>query len=310
MDSGMLEVGHASVSNNIDTPLLKLKNKWDISTTTEQLNMNLNSEEQLILEDTLPEDDSILRKAQILNNKTQNRISRESVARRQNKLGDLTTYGDVTGDGVVNIGDALRIAQFVVNLPGLDFTRIAEFGDVTGDGLVNIGDALRIAQVQVELVNPTTNEPYELAPLPVLESKLLSLVQNGDNLDLVFTGSNLVEHDKSISGLQLCVSGVQLKTRTSDNQGYYTSGVAASKGWIVASNTISSEENLSIMYLESDAETKLLQTDNGVLCSFETNAIGSPQIVDSITANSKTYNSFVVDINSNAEIQTYTLNLF
>jgi len=62
--------------------------------------------------------------------------------------------GDVNGDGVVDIGDALVVAQFDVGLRqchSAPFTR-PEFCDVNGDSACNIGDALRMAQCAVGLI--------------------------------------------------------------------------------------------------------------------------------------------------------------
>ncbi len=66
----------------------------------------------------------------------------------------LPICGDVNGDGVVNIGDALVIAQFDV---GLRQCAVASFSqptvcDVNGDGACNIGDALKMAQCDVGLI--------------------------------------------------------------------------------------------------------------------------------------------------------------
>jgi len=63
--------------------------------------------------------------------------------------------GDVNGDGVVNIGDALLVAQFDV---GLRQCGVAPFShpavcDVNQDGACNIGDALRMAQCDVGLIS-------------------------------------------------------------------------------------------------------------------------------------------------------------
>ena len=62
--------------------------------------------------------------------------------------------GDVNGDGVVNIGDALVMAQFDV---GLRQCGMAPFSqptvcDVNGDAACNIGDALKMAQCDVGLI--------------------------------------------------------------------------------------------------------------------------------------------------------------
>jgi len=61
----------------------------------------------------------------------------------------------VNGDGVVNIGDALVIAQFDV---GLRQCAVASFSqptvcDVNGDAACNIGDALKMAQCDVGLIS-------------------------------------------------------------------------------------------------------------------------------------------------------------
>jgi len=58
--------------------------------------------------------------------------------------------GDVNEDGVVNIIDALMIAQYYVGLnpPGFNDT----LADVNGDGSINIVDALMVAQYDVELI--------------------------------------------------------------------------------------------------------------------------------------------------------------
>jgi hypothetical protein len=63
--------------------------------------------------------------------------------------------GDVNGDGMVNITDALLVAQFDV---GLRQCGVAPFThpepcDVNQDGACNIGDALRMAQCDVGLVS-------------------------------------------------------------------------------------------------------------------------------------------------------------
>jgi hypothetical protein len=52
--------------------------------------------------------------------------------------------GDVTGNGAVNIGDALRLANNVSH-PGAYALSSIYVAEVTGDGKINIGDALRLA---------------------------------------------------------------------------------------------------------------------------------------------------------------------
>jgi len=61
--------------------------------------------------------------------------------------------GDVNGDGVVNIGDALVVAQFDVQLRQCSQLPHPEACDVNRDGACNIGDALRMAQCDVGLIS-------------------------------------------------------------------------------------------------------------------------------------------------------------
>src|SRR6266404_1114367 len=63
--------------------------------------------------------------------------------------------GDVNGDGVVNIGDALIVAQYDVGLRTCWQAPFShpEVCDVNGDLACNIGDALRIAQCDVGLIS-------------------------------------------------------------------------------------------------------------------------------------------------------------
>ena len=61
--------------------------------------------------------------------------------------------GDVNGDGVINIGDALVVAQFDVGLRLCGQLAHPEACDVNGDGACNIGDSLRIAQCDVAVIN-------------------------------------------------------------------------------------------------------------------------------------------------------------
>ena len=68
---------------------------------------------------------------------------------------DPPPCGDVSGDRLVNIGDALLVAQFDVGLRHCGLTPFSHpvVCDVNGDGACNIGDALRIAQCDVGLVS-------------------------------------------------------------------------------------------------------------------------------------------------------------
>jgi len=59
----------------------------------------------------------------------------------------------VNGDGVVNIGDALVVAEFDVGLRQCSQLTHPEACDVNGDGACNIDDALRMAQCDVGLIS-------------------------------------------------------------------------------------------------------------------------------------------------------------
>jgi hypothetical protein len=63
----------------------------------------------------------------------------------RNGIGDACQCGDVNGDGVTNVTDALRIARGEVLTSDPNFDRC----DVNGDGLCNVTDALMIARGEV-----------------------------------------------------------------------------------------------------------------------------------------------------------------
>ena len=69
--------------------------------------------------------------------------------------GTTIVYGDVNGDNIVGILDALLISQYYVGLNPAVF--IYENADVDLDGTVNIIDALVVARYYVGLIN---NLPY------------------------------------------------------------------------------------------------------------------------------------------------------
>jgi len=65
--------------------------------------------------------------------------------------GTVVLKGDVDGNGVVNIIDALMIAQYSVGLNlSTNFNVLA--ADVNGDIMINIIDALMVAQYSVGLI--------------------------------------------------------------------------------------------------------------------------------------------------------------
>ena len=54
------------------------------------------------------------------------------------------TFGDVTGDGKMNIGDAAKIYSHLRGSNPLTNEGILAFADATGDGRVNMGDVAKI----------------------------------------------------------------------------------------------------------------------------------------------------------------------
>lgn len=62
----------------------------------------------------------------------------------------VVKLGDVNGDGVINIADALLVAQYSSGIP-VGTTFIAANADVSKDGLISIIDALEIAQYSAGL---------------------------------------------------------------------------------------------------------------------------------------------------------------
>jgi hypothetical protein len=68
---------------------------------------------------------------------------------------NIDLCGDVNGDRVVNIGDALVVAQYTVGLRQCGVAPLSNplVCDVNLDGACNIGDALRMAQCDVGLIS-------------------------------------------------------------------------------------------------------------------------------------------------------------
>jgi M6 family metalloprotease-like protein len=63
-------------------------------------------------------------------------------------------YGDVNGDGIINVIDAQIVARFSVGLSVPDATRVQTNGDANGDGAINVIDAQVIARYSVGLSTP------------------------------------------------------------------------------------------------------------------------------------------------------------
>lgn len=61
-------------------------------------------------------------------------------------------WGDVNGDGRVNIADAHEIGRYAIGLSVASDARAVAAGDVTGDGRVNVSDAQQVARFSVGLL--------------------------------------------------------------------------------------------------------------------------------------------------------------
>ena len=79
--------------------------------------------------------------------------------------------GDVDNNNSINIIDALKIAQYSVNIIPSPFNKTA--ADVNVDGIINIVDALLVAQYSTDLITYFPSSTYKRLPVPIL-------VQNTD----------------------------------------------------------------------------------------------------------------------------------
>ena len=68
------------------------------------------------------------------------------------KIKEAVTYGDVNGDGNIDIADALKIYQYDAQLVEFDSKEIMA-GDVNKDGETNIADAIVISQYDAGLIS-------------------------------------------------------------------------------------------------------------------------------------------------------------
>ena len=57
----------------------------------------------------------------------------------------ISILGDVTGDGIINIADVIKIADHTItqNVLSTQYNKLA--ADVTGDNIINIADVVKIA---------------------------------------------------------------------------------------------------------------------------------------------------------------------
>ena len=75
--------------------------------------------------------------------------------------------GDVDNNGVINIIDALMIAQYTIDLRPAGFSTTA--ADVDMNGAITIIDALIIAQYTVGLIPYFPSSTYKRLPVPAIK---------------------------------------------------------------------------------------------------------------------------------------------
>src|SRR5512147_2435375 len=72
--------------------------------------------------------------------------------------------GDADNNGVIDILDALKIAQYAVGLRMSPFNTTA--ADANGNGAIDIIDALLVAQYSVSMITYFPTDTYKLLPVP------------------------------------------------------------------------------------------------------------------------------------------------
>lgn len=118
----------------------------------------------------------------IENNKSANGIGNgaEITTFENDNLYTMLIYGDVNGDGIVNLTDARRIVNYVVNpanypITGMSFKAADIANKDTSAGIVNLNDARRIVNFVISNNALLQVEPTALAEIDTLTS--ISLLQ-------------------------------------------------------------------------------------------------------------------------------------
>src|SRR6266446_5533185 len=156
----------------------------------------------------------------------------------------IQTCGDVNGDGIVNIGDALVVAEFDVAIRPCSQLIHPEACDVNGDGACNIDDALRIAQCDVGLIScaftcgpfrcPSTTSTTTTTTRPPTTTTT-TLVGSGGFLSGILTDPTLVLTEPNLPKPTYLVPVVPSPfgvpcTRSGNNVGLSTSPVGGTWG--------------------------------------------------------------------------------
>lgn len=115
--------------------------------------------------------------------------------------------GDINGDGVVNINDAIMVMKHVLGLSNLAGEQL-EAADVTGSGAVDIRDVTRIMQISLGLDEEQVVEEFMLGS-EVLFAEKLDLVR-GKKVGLVTNQSGVNSRGESTAELLFEADGVEL----------------------------------------------------------------------------------------------------
>ena len=228
----------------------------------------------------------------------------------------MSSYrGDVTGtdfgvpDGEITLADAIYLSNHVANqdtggtnpypLPSL------KSGDVTGtylgvpDGEITLADAIYLSNHVANQDTGGTN-PYPLPSSVTLFQ--LDINEESAEVNLIVDTSQIPDTVDGISGIQLYIKDVKLSNKTSDQpdlETYFYTNYNKSKlgeGWIVASNYFE-DEDLSIIYLEKDNDTKIKRNDG--IFSLNTFSFTEKGDLPSILKSSGNFISRVVDVMDN-----------
>ena len=209
--------------------------------------------------------------------------------------------GDVNNDASVTAADVVWLESHIAGILSYEESTLAS-SDLTQDGQVNAADVVWLASHIAGLAG------YE--NLPTGSSSALILIQDtsSNTVTVRLDTSKIPNTSGKISGIQLYLTGVNLKDKTTTETYYsnYNSTLQGDNGWIVASNTLS---NASIIYLEKDND-KYIEKSSGImdLCAFEYDSITTPQIVNEIGS----YKSMIVDMDTSTnsiieyDIATFT----
>ena len=207
-------------------------------------------------------------------------------------------YGDSNKDGVTDISDVISVIDvFKGAHVSEDDKKII---DTNNDGQIDISDVIGV--IDIFKNKKTYNTNGEISNSAV---RLKNIDTVNKKVEF-FINTDELKENSSIAGLQIYVSGVSFSKRIGETgYEYITEGVHSSlSNWIVATNTIKqkglnnwSNEDLSIIYLETDTIEHMLSTGQGEIkvCDLHYTAINAEKLR---FYSKNDYKSMVVSINN------------